>query len=178
MNGGLNVVIEVCDTNDFQRILESPIFIGCDKMSLDKETSTNMWAISIAPRMLKNISIDYLLEFIRILLANKVKQLSLSKISCPVIFYMWFDEMTAQLRFNIISNLDHKLPFGCHLNITDSTHLILKNFLQSQYNPEIPWTDLEEITNDPANDDDFDDTRKNNFVLDVFVKQLNSPELE
>ncbi len=164
--------ITIHNMNDFKQIIESPIFISGNKISLDIEMSTNMWAISIVPQLLNSTSIDNLLEFLTFLLLNKTKQVSQLNISCPVIFYMWFDEMAGQLRFNIISDTNKKLPFSCQLNIVELPHSILKNFLQSQYNPEIPWQDLEEITEE-SEDDNWDDGEESIFILDVFVVQLN-----
>lgn len=160
--------LTIHNMNDFKQIIDSPIFIGCDKMVQEIETSKNMWAISIDTKILKNISASVLFEFITTLLHNRIKQISQLNISCPVIFYMWFDEMVGQLRFNIISELNKALPFSCSTNIIDSPHPILINFLQSQHNPDISWNDLEEI-----NDDD-NDIEENDFILDVFVAKLNN----
>jgi hypothetical protein len=155
---------------NFKQIIESPIFITCDKRLQNVEISTNMWAISIDFKTLKHMSVDNLLEFIRTLLNKKKQQISQLNISCSVIFYMWFDEMATQLRFNVISGFDEKLPFGCEVNIVNSPDFILKNFLKSQRNPEITWSELEEVMNDS------DDIDENHFVLDVFVVQLNNIE--
>ena len=152
---------------DFKEIIESLIFIACDKKLLDTEISSNMWAISLDNKVMKDISIDKLLEFINNFVNKKKQQVSELNISCSVIFYLWFDEMASQLRFNIISDSHSKLPFGCELNIINSPQSILAQFLQSQHSPEISWNELEE------NIEDFDDAEERTFVLDVFVTQLN-----
>ena len=159
--------ITIKNLNNFQQIIESPVFIGCDEALLNMEISTNMWAISIAPKILKNISLDYLSEFTKNLLHKKIQQISQLSVPCPVIFYMWFDEMASQLRFNIISESNKKLPFSCKLNIINSPNQVLIDFLKSQHNPVIPWSDLEEVTNDSEELDEIP------FILNVFVIQLN-----
>ena len=151
---------------NFNEIIESPIFIGCNKELLEREISTNMWAISLDDQVIKHISIDTLSQFIDNFVDKKQQQLTDMNISCSVIFYLWFDEMAAQLRFNIISYYNGKLPFGCDLNIIDSSQPILKAFLQSQQNPEISWNELQEIA------DDYDETEEIAFVLDVFIREL------
>jgi len=161
----------VNDVRDFEEIIESPIFIGCDKKLLDKEISHNMWVISFDNKIIKSVSIDTLLEFIQKLLNKRKQQLSELNIFCPVIFYMWFDEMASQLRFNIISYFNEKLPFGCTTNIINSPNPILQAFLASQENPEISWNEFEEII------DDTDDIEEKTFILDIFVKQLNNTGL-
>ena len=151
---------------NFNEIIESPIFIGCNQELLEREISTNMWAISLDAPLVKHMSVGTLLQFLDTLVDKKQQQLAELNISCPVIFYLWFDEMAAQLRFNIISYLNGKLPFGCDLNIIGSPQPILKAFLQSQQNPEISWDELQEIT------DDCDEIEEKTFVLDVFIQEL------
>lgn len=150
----------------FEKIIESPIFIACDKELLDEEISTNMWALSFDETTIKHVSEDKLLEFINNFLNRKKQQLSELNVSCSAIFYMWFDEMACQLRFNLISGLNKRLPFGCQLNIVDSPNSILTHFLESQCNQEIAWNELEEIN------DDYDNAKENTFILNVFVKKI------
>jgi hypothetical protein len=158
--------------NNFDEIINSPVFIDFDKMLQNKEIYENMWVISIDSKILKQLTIECLSTFIDVLLKKRTQQILQLSLSCPVIFYMWFDEMAAQLRFNIISNLNEKLPFKCKLNIVPSPDSILNQFLISQQHPEISWDELEEVS------DDFDDKETDNFVLDVFVIQLNNPKFK
>lgn len=44
--------------------------------------------------------------------------------------YFWFDEMTLQLCFNILSGKNRKLPFSCKINVVDSPYPILNQFLK------------------------------------------------
>lgn len=164
----------ITNVNDLEEIIESPIFIACGKNSLDKEISTNMWAISFDNAIIKQITIDKLLQFTDNLLNQRKQQLSALNVYCGVIFYMWFDEMASQLRFSMISGLNKTLPFGCQLNIVDSRNTILAQFLQSQHNSEIGWDELKEIINQTDEHDDDDPEKP--FILDVFVKILNHKE--
>lgn len=159
--------LEISNMQDFEKIIERPIFIACNKELLDREISTNMWAISFGNTAITHIPIDKLLNFIDRFLVKKRQQLLDLNISCDAIFYMWFDEMACQLRFNLISDVHKKLPFGCQLNIVDSPHSILTHFLQSQCNQEILWDELEEIN-------DGYDNAKDIFILNVFVKKLEN----
>lgn len=171
MNGGSSVDYKntcmLSNQHDFEEIIDSPIFIAGDKELLDKEISTNMWDISFDDTLIKYMAMDNLLQFIDNLLNKKKQQLSELNVSCGAIFYMWFDEMACQLRFNLISDVHKKLPFGCQLNIVDSPHSILTHFLQSQCNQEILWDELEEIN-------DGYDNAKDIFILNVFVKKLEN----
>ncbi|AOZ90756.1 hypothetical protein [Paenibacillus crassostreae] len=47
-----------------------------------------------------------------------------------MIFYLWFDWMASQLRFNLISNVNEHLPFQCEIEILDSMEEIINEFLE------------------------------------------------
>lgn len=162
--------ITISNTSDFKTIIDSPIFIGCDKTLQKQETLVNMWAISIDPDILHTLSINNFIEFIDTLLKKRILQLSQLNSSCPVVFYLWFDEMAAQLRFNIISNFNEKLPFECNIEIIDSALPILKDFLESHYHEGISWNELEESDNDIDDDSEL-------FSLKVFTLQINGKAL-
>jgi hypothetical protein len=156
------------NTSDFKTIIDSAIFISCDKTQQKQETLENMWAISIDPGILDTLTINNLLEFIDTLLKKRILQLSQLNASCPVVFYLWFDEMAAQLRFNIISNFNESPPFECDIEIVDSVLPILEDFLKSHYHEGISWSELEE------SDNDIEDNENELFSLKVFTLQINS----
>jgi hypothetical protein len=162
--------LTISNASDFKTIIESPIFIGCNKTLQKQETLVNMWALSIDPDILHTLSINNFIEFIDTLLKKRILQLSQLKASCPVVFYLWFDEIAAQLRFNIISNFNVNLPFECSVEIVDSALPILKDFLESHYHEGISWSELEESNNDIHDDDEL-------FSLKVFTLQINCKAL-
>ncbi len=164
--------ITIHNTSDFKKIIDSAIFISCDKTQQKQETLDNMWAISIDPDILHALTINNLLEFIDTLLKKRILQLSQLNASCPAIFYLWFDEMAAQLRFNIISDFNESLPFECDIEIIDSVLPILEDFLKSHYHEGISWSELEE------SDNDIDDNDDNEFFsLKVFILQISCEAL-
>lgn len=145
--------IVIHNKNDLDRIVESEISITGDT---DQETLSNMWAISVDSTVNSKITIDQMLSFFDTLLQKRKTQVSQLNILCPVIFYMWVDEMALQLRFNIISKLNNKLPFACDINYTALPNIILKKFLEICYQEEIGWDEFEEISSELENEsDDF-----------------------
>lgn len=154
---------------DLRVILDYPIAISCDSRQQNGETLMNMWALSIGPEATKIISIKTdLIVFFSLLLKKRTQQVVQLSVSCPVIFYMWFDEMAAQLRFNIISDFGGVLPFMCKLEFVNSPQVILEKFLASHLREGISWNELEEFEDELADEDEKP------FVLKVFVERINS----
>ena len=154
--------IVINNKNDLKTIIESQILITGDT---NQETLSNMWAISIDPIISSSISKDDMIDFLNSLLKKRKQQVSQFSIFCPVILYMWVDEMALQLRFNTISKLNNKLPFVCNINCITTPNTILKKFLEICSQEEIGWNEFEEVENEL--EDESDD-----FVLDVFVTEL------
>ena len=160
--------VTIHQSSDFQAIINSLIFIAENQNLQNQETSSNMWAISIDSSSIDKLSLKDFTEFISSLLHNRQEQVTQLNIQHKVVFYMWFDEMAAQLRFNIISYSEDKLPFGCQVEIISSAEPILKDFFSSRYHDGIPWSELESLEN-MANDEEDD----NPYVLQVFTSFLN-----
>jgi hypothetical protein len=142
MSGGRNVGynwLRYQDVVDLKFIIDSPILITGNSSLQNEETAINMWSLSIDPDSIKIITINDFVGFVSSLLSKRTQQIVDAGVTHPDIFYMWFDEMADQLRFNIISYFGQKLPFGCQLEIVDSPQSILEDFLTSRYHAGIPW---------------------------------------
>ncbi|WP_210190653.1 hypothetical protein [Paenibacillus uliginis] len=55
-----------------------------------------------------------------------------------MIFYLWFDQLACQIRFNLISVLHKKLPFQCDVEIVEHMDDIILTFLNSPFHDGIP----------------------------------------
>ena len=160
--------IVINNKNDFQLIINSPIFIDKQFALRQEEINTNMWALSIAPLELKKMSLLIMEQFVQDLILRRKQQVKDAHINHSVLFYMWFDKMASQLRFNIISDHNKKLPFGCNLHIVDSVELILEEFLNAER--YISWNELSVCEEDEEDEEEY--------ILDVFVQQLSTEEIE
>lgn len=160
-----NIIIH--NIADLNEVINSPIFIGCESNLQNKETEENMWILSLDPQAIKNVAKKDLENFASCLLKKRKEQLLEQNIVCPVIFYMWFDEMAAQLRFNMISDFNKKLPFGCSIEIVNSPQIILEEFVQSHYHEGISWNEFNQGEDDSDGNDDP-------FTLKVFVVKFNN----
>ncbi len=76
-------------------------------------------------------------------------------------FYMWFDEMANQLRFNVIEGHRIQLPFGARIEVVTTYDDILEKFVAAAQHGGLSWADIDE-------GEDIDD-EKSPRLLKVFI---------
>ena len=130
---------------ELEDIIVDELFIGNTTKDLQDEIAHNMWRISMNQELANDFTVNDLATFFSSVLKNRKKQI-VEKSTHPMIFYMWFDVMAAQLRFNLISDCHETLPFGREYKIINEMNPIISEFLQS------PWHDgfTENEENDEA----------------------------
>ncbi len=107
------------------------------------------------------VMLDELVAFVRRLIKERCKQLAGLNVD-SALFYLWFDEQAAQLRFNIISDIHASLPFQCATRKIGDVTPILEQLLSSICSEE-------EIVLLNADDEHEDEEA---FVLNVFTTIL------
>jgi hypothetical protein len=126
-------ILEITDLNDLQIIFNSEILITHNSSGLHEEINENMWCITLSPRV--NLSSKDLLNFLNVLLNKRSEQINQHELNGPITFYMWFDEMALQLRFNFISGCN-TLPFSVPIKLIDEPSEIINMFLKMRNWPE------------------------------------------
>jgi len=158
------------DISDLNFVINAPLKVPLiaveDKTSNNNAIIKNMWVLSFSLTAINEIHAQDLIKFVAKFLEKKRQEITQKGIASPIVFYMWFDEMAAQLRFNTIIAFNKKLPFGCKVDIVDSPEPIIQDFLASHYHDGIPWSELEE------SEDDLDEDEEP-FILKVFVVHIN-----
>jgi hypothetical protein len=161
--------------DELQDLLEDPILLSGNTFSVQEEISNNMWAITFDQDFVKTIQVKDLEKFTSQLLSNRSQQINNKFNTIPATFYLWFDEMAFQLRFNILSGKDITLPFGCKLNILNSPAPIFQKFLD-EAQAEIHPLDFQNFTflnpGDPGFEEDDDADNTPDWILDVYVTTL------
>ncbi|MCW3792851.1 hypothetical protein OM416_14770 [Paenibacillus sp. LS1] len=145
---------------DLEEIIHDVIYIGTSDSELQKEIQMNMWCISISEEMSNEVSLIDFRGFIMDVIANRQNQINHSNNQRGMIFYLWFDSMASQLRFNLISDSNKKLPFRCKTQNVSEPDEIIDLFLKSNV--------YGEITQD-TNENDVD----NEYVLKVYTQYLD-----
>ncbi|WP_156995933.1 hypothetical protein [Paenibacillus stellifer] len=83
---------------------------------------------------------DFLLFFDK-LIENRQRQIMESNNQQGMIFYLWFDWMASQLRFNLIFRVHERLPFQFELELIENMEPILKEFIEFPYLNGLPIGD-------------------------------------
>jgi hypothetical protein len=155
------------DKNEFFRDLEEIVvdhlFTGDSEDDINQEIANNTWSISVSNELGTQLSVKDFINFFGEVISNRRKQIKISKKS--MLFYVWFDWQAAQLKFNLISDYDSKLPFSCEIETIDNFEAIIEEFLSFPYHNGFP---VEVIS-----DEDEGIEEESNNPLKVFLCKIN-----
>ena len=115
---------------DLDQLLEMDIYLTGNHENQLEELRYNTWEISFDYELIKQLTLSDLKNFIFDLINKRSEQVQELRISGGATFYMWFDEMSCQLCFDVLSGRNIELPFGCTVHVVKSCEIILKNFLK------------------------------------------------
>jgi hypothetical protein len=135
----------------FKEIAEfetTPLFLIDTTENLQEEIFNNCIYIGMTHELAQEISVDEMLAYLSKVKNNRHNQLIDSNIQFNLIYYVWFDEMAGQLRFNFINSNHSNLPFGCELEFVQLEEEIVATFLRSDYLQGITWDELTLIEKD------------------------------
>lgn len=160
--------------NDLSNQISEPLYLTDKTDDVNQEINHNHWILSAPVDILSQTTTIDLLEFIQKVKDNYKNQLDKSQLDIDLIFYLWFDEMAGQLRFNFINSNHDKLPFSCKLKYTNSPEEIVDHFLKSKYLEELPWSELEPIETKEqiAEAARLEKKLRDNFVLTVYQEKI------
>ncbi|WP_088833101.1 hypothetical protein [Paenibacillus tyrfis] len=146
---------------NLEEIVSDIIVIGNSEQDLTEETTNNMWRISLDLKLAKTIEVDDYREFFLKVIQNRQEQVIRSSQNHGMIFYLWFDPLACQLRFNLISALNERLPFQCNLEFVENMDEIIINFLNSPFHNGFPLQGYQENIEEKP------------YVLKIYKKVLN-----
>jgi len=164
--------ITIEKSRDFQELLDVDILITGDVHRHKEEWEYNTWNLSFDVNFIKSLTRHDLNTFIYDLIKNR-KQQVVDLNNGPATFYMWYDEQSLNLCFDILTGTNISLPFGCELNILNTFDSILDKFfvdVQPENNP-LSWDKI--IILEPG-DEGFgdDDDDEIDWIQDVYVTTL------
>ncbi|MFN7610186.1 MAG: hypothetical protein ACK5QX_04510 [bacterium] len=81
----------------------------------------------------KEISVDELATFLKEVKNDRQQQLRQSNSKVGLIYYVWVDGQSGQLRFNFINSNHDKLPFGSQLTFVTTEDEILTDYLTRRH---------------------------------------------
>jgi hypothetical protein len=160
----------------FQEALDDPIVVGSTADDLNREIKANTWWLSVPDDIRATMSRNDVARFLEALMRDRSAQIRRMKATHGMIFYVWFDELAAQLRFSLISDVHERLPFGCSIRLLLSPDTIIDAFLQSG-GGYLPWADF--VEPDPSTSLELDEAA-DDYTLDVYSVRIpdNEPYLQ
>jgi len=166
--------IQIKQLADFEELLNIDILITGDLTQQNREREYNTWCISFDQTFIKSIKLPDLDNLLDTLIQNRSQQVKNIN-NGPATFYLWYDEQSFNLCFDILSGDNLKMPFDCITNIKDTPHDILIRLLhdtQADTN-YLSWENLTILNpEDPEFDDDDDKYDNSKYILDVYVITL------
>lgn len=148
---------------DLEEIVVDPLFIGNSIEDIDQEISNNTWSISVSNELSIELSVKDFKDFFKEVISDRSKQIKNS--NKGMLFYVWFDWQAAQLKLNLISDYDSKLPFSCEIETIDNLEPVIEEFLSFPYHDGFPVEDIRE--------EDEEVEEENNNPLKVFLCKIN-----
>lgn len=118
---------------DLSKYETSDLFLTDRTDQLHKETYHNFIAISLTTELARQTSTDEIVDFVSKIKKNRQQQLVNSDLLIDLLYYLWFDEMEAQLRINFINANHEKLPFDGEMCFVESEQEVIYRFLTSPY---------------------------------------------
>jgi hypothetical protein len=161
---------------DLTFIIDAEIYLSGSPCGIKEETYNNLWELSFDEKLISKLSKEDLHHFFLLLLEKRTEQIAALSNELIATLYLWFDEQSNQLCFNILSGKDIKLPFHCTIHTVNSIDIIFDQCLENLCHPALNWNNLEIIEpGDPCwNDNDEEDFDPKKYILNVYVATLNN----
>lgn len=159
---------------DLEFIVNDDIYLCGSSSGVKEEIYNNFWQISFDENLSLKLSKNDLHYFLSLLLKKRKEQIAIISNTLVVTFYMWVDEQSNQLCFNLLSGQDITLPFGCTVHVVNSVDIIFNKFIHVLRNPALSWNNIEIIEQgDSRWDSDEEDIDPKKYVLEVYVTILS-----
>lgn len=132
------------------------------------EARENLRTLSLSSLEASELSVDELVVFVSNVLELKRDELTCRSLP-PMLFYLWFDDVSARLCFSVISTLDPAaLDFRCWVNPEAELAPLLFQFLSSTHLEGIP---IGELKATDGSESDVSESTEPTY-LDVFVCRI------
>lgn len=167
-------IIKISALDDLSLIINDTL---CISGIQSEEIDLNMWCVGLDDDFISSITVEQLKNFLDSLIEKKEQQLNCVGVKKNIIFYMWFDQQALQLRFNVITGDAKSLPFKSKVQLLNIPDFILNDFIDTVRNVSRFGDEVEFFDNNDENRWD-EDENEDEYILNVFVKELNVNEIK
>ncbi len=126
---------------------------------LHKENYQNSIAIRLTTELAKQISAEEIIAFLSKIKNNRHNQLINSNLQSDLLYYLWFDEMEAQLRINFINSNHSAPPIEGDLHFVETEYEVVYRFLTSPYLDGLLMSEQNKKETQPEINDNETETR-------------------
>lgn len=110
---------------------------------IEAEARGNCWSFSLTRGQAKDLTTRDVVYFLQAVILVRERQIiEQFGRQHPMLFYCWFDQQAAQLRFSLVSASYNHLPFGSEIHIETDLARIVEQFLSSPYPDGIPFEEF------------------------------------
>lgn len=162
---------------NLQELINVDILITGDQKKQLKELYYNTWGMSFERNFIRTLSLLDIQNYLQQLINNRSMQVENANQGSAT-FYLWYDEQSVCLCFNILSGENIQLPFRCKTNVLSSPLAIIQAFLKDAQ-AEIHPLDFQNFKflepGDPGWDEfDKDDEEEDisQHIVNVYVTTL------
>jgi hypothetical protein len=154
-----------------QELINVDIKITGDLDKQQEELYYNTWGMSFDRDFIKTLTIQDINNFVIELIKNRSEQvLDINK--GPATFYLWYDEQSVCLCFDILSGANITLPFRCRVNIVSTPLSIIHAFLKDAQ-AEIHPLDFQNFKFFEPGDPGWDEFDEEEEKEDVSLRTVN-----
>jgi hypothetical protein len=156
------------DKLKFYEIIEDALVLSTTLHKVN-ECMENQWSFKVE---LEYCTENDILVFYHAIIDARRQYLVINNVDIKVFFYTWYDSMSGNFYFSIISqnwkklSPSQELPFYCAVNKVSNLEDIIQKFVNDPYQGRIPVEELQEV------DNESDDEDPENDILDVWCIEL------
>jgi hypothetical protein len=176
----MSFIITVKSARDLEKLLYAKITLIDRDILTQKEIYQNFHGFDCSEIFIKDLTLNYLQTFVKKLVENRKQQVTALHHEPGAVFYLWYDEQTLQIRFNVLSGKNRPLPFASHktecLNSPDTIlHRYLDDALTNAFELELLDTSDQYIDDNRIFVDalDFDQDQEIEHITYIYLEQFD-----
>jgi hypothetical protein len=128
---------------DLNHVAQTDFMLLGVKSAIDFEINNNWVAMIFDENCMQNLEFSIFKNHMDQMFLAIQERVYSKKLIFPVLFYVWFEEQSLQLSFNVISLPYNKKLFGCIVHYVQSKDIIYKECFQAAHSLNNVYLDLD-----------------------------------
>jgi hypothetical protein len=153
---------------EFYEIIEDTVIINLPEKNNINEALENQWSFAVE----ENFDLFTKTRFESIFLAVIQARSGYIKAKYPNVqmkFYTWYESISGNFYFSLISKKEQRLPFGCAIHMYDSLDNVIQEFIDDPYKGKIPLSECTLIKSEGLSIQKEQEEVEEELVLNVWL---------